>query len=95
MIRGMTGFGRAQGQAAWGAWTWEARSVNNKSIDVRVATPPGFDVVEFEARKRARERFQRGSLQLQLRVEFNREAGGVVLDTREMTRMARLGRSWE
>lgn len=95
MIRGMTGFGRAQGQAGWGVWTWEARSVNNKSIDVRVATPPGFDVVEFEARKRARERFQRGSLQLQLRVEFNREAGGTVIDTRELARMSRLGRTWE
>ena len=38
MIRGMTGFGRAQGQAAWGAWVWEARSVNGKSV-VRALVP--------------------------------------------------------
>ncbi len=95
MIRGMTGFGRAQGQADWGAWTWEARSVNGRSIDVRVATPPGLDVIEFEARKRTRERFQRGSFQLQLRVEFHRSVGDLHIDSRELARMARLGRSWE
>jgi uncharacterized protein (TIGR00255 family) len=94
MIRGMTGFGRAQGQAAWGAWAWEGRSVNGKSIDVRVATPPGFDAVDFEARKRAKERFLRGNLQLQLRVDFNKDAGGVAIDARELNRLTRTARNW-
>ena len=61
MIRGMTGFGRAQGQAPWGVWVWEARSVNGKSVDIRTNYPPGCDAIDFEARKRVKDRFQRGS----------------------------------
>jgi uncharacterized protein (TIGR00255 family) len=94
MIKGMTGFGRAQGAAAWGAWAWEARSVNGKSMDVRMAGPPGFDAVDFEAKKKVRERFARGSVQLQLRVDFTREAGGPAIDTRALNRLARSARSW-
>lgn len=92
MIRGMTGFGRAAGQAAWGAWAWEARSVNGKSLDVRMAGPPGYDAVEFEAKKRVRDRFQRGSVQLQLRVDANRAATATTIDMRELNRLARLSR---
>ncbi len=94
MIRGMTGFGRSQGQAAWGAWAWEARSVNGKSIDVRVATPPGFDAVDFEAKKKVRERFARGSIQIQLRIDFTRDDGGPAIDSRALARLARTARSW-
>ena len=94
MIRGMTGFGRAQGVAAWGAWAWEARSVNGKAMDVRMAGPPGFDAVDFEAKKRVRERFARGSIQLQLRVDFTRDTGGPAIDTRALNRLARAARLW-
>jgi uncharacterized protein (TIGR00255 family) len=94
MIKGMTGFGRAQGAASWGAWAWEARSVNGKSLDVRMAGPPGFDAVDFEAKKKVRERFARGSIQLQLRIDFTREAGGPAIDTRALNRLARSARSW-
>jgi uncharacterized protein (TIGR00255 family) len=92
MIRGMTGFGRAAGQAAWGGWAWEARSVNGKSLDVRMAGPPGYDAVEFEAKKRVREKFQRGSVQLQLRVDANKSASALSVDLRELNRLARLAR---
>ncbi len=95
MIRGMTGFGRAQGQAPWGAWTWEIRSVNGKAVDVRANTPPGFDAVDFEARKRLKERFSRGSFQMQLRVDMVRDAGGSSVDSRELARLARLSRGWK
>jgi uncharacterized protein (TIGR00255 family) len=94
MIRGMTGFGRAQGQAAWGAWAWEVRSVNGKAIDLRTNLPPGFEAVDFEARKRVKDRFQRGSFQLQLRIDFVKEAGATNIDTRELARLARLSRNW-
>jgi uncharacterized protein (TIGR00255 family) len=94
MIRGMTGFGRAQGQAPWGAWAWEVRSVNGKAIDLRTNLPPGFEAVDFEARKRVKDRFQRGSFQLQLRIDFVKEAGATNIDTRELARLARLSRNW-
>jgi len=94
MIRGMTGFGRAQGQAPWGAWVWEARSVNGKAVDLRTNFPPGCDVVDFEARKRVKERFQRGSFQIQLRVDWVRDAAVTQVDTRELARLVRLSRHW-
>ncbi len=94
MIRGMTGFGRAQGQAPWGAWVWEVRSVNGKSVDLRTNFPPGCDAVDFEARKRVKERFQRGSFQLQLRVDWTRDGGATQVDTRELARLVRLSRHW-
>ncbi|RYZ14011.1 MAG: YicC family protein [Alphaproteobacteria bacterium] len=94
MIRGMTGFGRAQGQADWGAWVWEARSVNGKSVDLRTNFPPGCEAVDFEARRRVKDRFARGSFQLQLRIDWTRDAAATAIDTRELARLARLSRQW-
>lgn len=94
MIRGMTGFGRAQGQASWGAWAWEIRSVNGKAVDLRTNLPPGCEAVDFEARRRVKDRFQRGSFQVQLRIDLAREAGATSIDTRELARLARLSRNW-
>ncbi len=94
MIRGMTGFGRAQGQAAWGAWVWEARSVNGKSVDLRTNFPPGCEAVDFEARRRVKDRFARGSFQLQLRIDWTKDAAATAIDTRELARLARLSRQW-
>lgn len=94
MISGMTGYGRSQGQAEWGAWTWEVRSVNNKALDVRVNYPPGFEAADQEARKRIKDRFQRGSFQLQLRIDAPRGAGGAAIDNRELMRLSRLARRW-
>ncbi len=94
MIRGMTGFGRAQGQSPWGVWVWEARSVNGKTVDLRTNYPPGCEAVDFEARRRVKERFQRGSFQLQLRIDWTKDPGANAIDTRELARLARLSRNW-
>lgn len=94
MIRGMTGFGRAHGQAPWGAWVWEARSVNGKAVDLRTNFPPGCEAVDFEARRRVKERFSRGSFQIQLKIDWTKDAGGSAIDVRELARLARLSRHW-
>lgn len=94
MIRGMTGFGRAHGQAPWGAWVWEARSVNGKAVDLRTNFPPGCEAVDFEARRRVKERFSRGSFQIQLKIDWTRDAGVSAIDARELARLARLSRHW-
>jgi uncharacterized protein (TIGR00255 family) len=93
-IRGMTGFGRAQGEAAFGAWVWETRSVNGKALDARVSVPPGHDAVDFEARRRLRERFSRGSFQLQLRIDVRAQPGAGQMDARLVARLARQSRGW-
>lgn len=76
----MTGFARVSGEESWGAWAWEAKSVNGRSLDVRVNYPPGFDAFEREVKAMATERFNRGSLQISLRIDLASGGTGVVVD---------------
>ena len=70
-LSGMTGFARVAGEAAWGSWAWEAKSVNGRSLDVRVNTPPGFDSLERSVKAAASKLFNRGSLQVSLRIDMS------------------------
>ena len=79
-LSGMTGFARVTGEAEWGAWAWEAKSVNGRGLDVRVNTPPGFDALERVVKAAASKRFNRGSLQVSLRIELSDQAGGATID---------------
>ncbi len=80
VLSGMTGFARVTGEESWGAWAWEAKSVNGRSLDVRVSVPPGFEVLERDIKAQASERFNRGSLQVSLRIDLASGTGGVVID---------------
>ncbi len=62
----MTGFGRAEGVHQGLRWTWEARSVNARGLDLRMRLPPGLDGLEPGARKAVQARFVRGSVNLAL-----------------------------
>jgi uncharacterized protein (TIGR00255 family) len=70
-LSGMTGFARVAGEASWGSWAWEAKSVNGRSLDVRVNTPPGFDALERVVKATASKLFSRGSLQVSLRIDMS------------------------
>ncbi len=70
-ISGMTGFARESGEAAWGSWSWEARSVNGKGLDVRVNMPSGLETLDQAIRKEIGSRFKRGSVQIGLRIELS------------------------
>ncbi|MEM7767632.1 MAG: YicC/YloC family endoribonuclease [Pseudomonadota bacterium] len=78
-LSGMTGFGRASGDAVWGTWTIEAKSVNGKGLDVRVNLPGGFEALDRAIRNMAAERFKRGSLQVSVRIEAA-ETGGTAIN---------------
>lgn len=65
----MTGFARATGQDEVFSWAWEVKSVNGKSLDLRVRVPSGFDRLEVAARKLAADRLGRGSVTLVLAVD--------------------------
>ncbi|WP_300392548.1 YicC/YloC family endoribonuclease [Henriciella sp.] len=66
----MTGFARVAGEASWGSWAWEAKSVNGRSLDMRVNTPSGFEALDQHMKQAAKKHFARGSLQLGLRIEL-------------------------
>ncbi|MEO1304374.1 MAG: YicC/YloC family endoribonuclease [Pseudomonadota bacterium] len=69
-LSGMTGFARIGGEADWGSWHWEARSVNGRGLDVRMNLPSGLETIEQKIRKAASDRFTRGNLQVSLRIEL-------------------------
>jgi uncharacterized protein (TIGR00255 family) len=69
-LRSMTGFARRDGSGEGHRWTWELRSVNGKTLDVRLRLPPGFDQLEFPARERIARVLTRGSVQATLTLEL-------------------------
>lgn len=79
-LSSMTGFGSASGEADWGSWSIEAKSVNGRGLDVRVNYPPGFEALDRAAKAAASARFNRGNLQLAVRVEPALSAGGSTIN---------------
>lgn len=65
----MTGYAAADGALGSVAWTWEARSVNGKGLDVRLRLPPGLDALEAPAKAASAKRFARGNVSIALRVD--------------------------
>ena len=64
-LSSMTGFASAGGPD----WSWEARSVNHRGLDLRLRLPSGWDGLEPQVRQAAQARFARGSITLELRFE--------------------------
>jgi uncharacterized protein (TIGR00255 family) len=65
----MTGFARVDGQMAAPvalSWAWEARSVNGKSLDLRLRYPHGYDSLDAAIRKLVAEQLSRGSVSINL-----------------------------
>src|SRR3546814_5114909 len=65
-VASMTGFARAAGQRGGWSWTWELKSVNGKSLDLRLRLTPGHDRLEMPVREAVGKRFRRGNLTLVL-----------------------------
>lgn len=70
----MTGIASVAGRA----WTWTARSVNGKGLDVRCRVPGGLEWLEPVARERAGRLMTRGSISLSLVLEPDQATGVVV-----------------
>ncbi len=62
----MTGFALSSGQSDNLSWEWQARSVNGRSLDVRVRVPVGFESVERVVREEITKKFSRGNISLSL-----------------------------
>ena len=60
----MTGFARASDELDDWYWTWELKSVNGRSLDIRVKVPFGYERIELPARKIATTYLRRGSVSL-------------------------------
>lgn len=70
-MKSMTGFATAEGivgAAGDGGtrWRWDAKSVNNRGLDLKLRTPSALDAEEPAWRAMAAERFARGAVTLTL-----------------------------
>jgi uncharacterized protein (TIGR00255 family) len=88
----MTGFAEAQGSREGMRWRWEVKSVNGRSLDLRLRMPPGYDAIEPMARTLANERFRRGSLQASLTVETPESARGLRIDAAALASAVRIAK---
>jgi uncharacterized protein (TIGR00255 family) len=67
-LASMTGFARAEGHGFGISWVWEMKSVNGKSLDLRLRLAPGFDALEPQLRALLAQRFRRGNFSATLGV---------------------------
>ncbi|WP_297528648.1 YicC/YloC family endoribonuclease [Thiohalobacter sp.] len=78
MILSMTAFARQEREAAWGALTWELRSVNHRYLEVIVRLPEELRGLEPHIRERVGERLRRGKVECNLRVRLAPVAGSAL-----------------
>lgn len=79
MIRSMTGFGKAETTYNGRRITVEIKSVNHRFLDVSVRLPAPLSLCEQEIRKRVGEVFQRGKIDIFVKVEGEREGNNARL----------------
>jgi len=91
-IVSMTGFAESAGSHEGLRWRWEAKSVNGRSLDLRLRTPPGYDSLEQPARMLAVERFRRGNFQIALTVETDSGTRGLRVDPVALASAVKLAR---
>ena len=58
MLRSMTAFARHEQTSAWGAITWELRSVNHRYLEASIRLPEMLRSLETPARERIEEAMQ-------------------------------------
>src|SRR5471030_1705642 len=88
----MTGFAESAGSHEGVRWRWEAKSVNGRSLDLRLRTPPGYDGLEPPARRLAGERFLRGAFQISLSIEPQGTMRGLVVDAVALASAVKIAR---
>jgi uncharacterized protein (TIGR00255 family) len=72
-LKSMTGFARADGVHGDTSWFWEVRSVNGRSLDLRLRLPSGLERLEADTRSLCQKKLARGNCTISLAVK--RETG--------------------
>ena len=91
-IASMTGFARANGTLQTTNetinWVWEIKSVNGKSLDVKVRLPIGYDELSFALKSRAGEYLTRGSVNAFLEVTEESQNKKIKIDEELLNTLA-------
>ena len=65
-VHSMTGFARRDGGDEAASWTWEVKSVNGRSLDVRARLPQGYESLDPVVRGAVTAACARGNVQVNL-----------------------------
>ncbi|WP_306118676.1 MULTISPECIES: YicC/YloC family endoribonuclease [unclassified Roseitalea] len=79
-IQSMTGFASASAAVGGGRFACDMRSVNGRTLDVKVRLPVGLERLEPVIRKRVGARLARGSVQVAVGLDRAADAAGVDID---------------
>lgn len=74
-LTSMTGFASLAGEADGFSWAWEVRSVNGRSLDLRLRLPEGFESLEPILRGSAARSLTRGTVSITLRHSLDAALG--------------------
>ncbi len=88
----MTGFARAAGRADSVGWTWEVKSLNGRSLDIRARLPSGLDFLDVVLRTQAQKAFTRGNLSVALTLDRPRAAPRVRVNRELLNQLVALAR---
>ena len=79
-ITSMTGFSRSSGSHAGNTYAWELKSVNGKTLDLRLRLPTGFDHLDIPVRQTLAQSLKRGNVQINLTLFENASAGKLAIN---------------
>ncbi|SMH60210.1 YicC/YloC family endoribonuclease [Azospirillum agricola] len=91
----MTGFARVDGHGDGFSWTFEAKSVNGRSLDLRCRLPSGFDGVEAVARAEVPKKLARGNVNLTLTVNRSQAVSQLRINRELLAQVLELAREIE
>jgi uncharacterized protein (TIGR00255 family) len=89
-IQSMTGFARSDGALGDATWHWEVRSVNSRSLDLRLRLPPGYEALDPKVREGVTKRVTRGSVNATLTVVRESTQQDVRLNERALEQVVAL-----
>ncbi|MCC6136064.1 MAG: YicC family protein [Candidatus Contendobacter sp.] len=80
MLRSMTAFARHEQTSAWGAITWELRSVNHRYLEASIRLPEMLRSLETPARERIAAVLSRGKVEGTLKLQTASAAPAITLN---------------
>ncbi|MEO0923005.1 MAG: YicC/YloC family endoribonuclease, partial [Pseudomonadota bacterium] len=95
-IKSMTGFASREGsfdtEDVNYRWTWDIRSVNGKSLDMRLRVPPFLSELDQTTRKVLIKKLGRGNVQAHLSLDQNRRDGELTVNNEMLNDVLALSR---
>ena len=76
-LSSMTGFARASGGEGASSWSWEIKSVNGRTLDIRCRLPQGLERLDPAVRSAVTARLRRGNVTVGFRLSQAPEAAAM------------------